>query len=104
MSTPQIAGGIPERDEDGVFVSVVVAVAVAVEEGGGGGGGGNIGVEERVHARSGDGHELEDVGEEEVEGEEQGECWEGVAGEMGGWWCTADGGGGRLWGGRGYWR
>lgn len=70
MSPAKILRGFHQGDKYSVFAAAAAA---------GGGRGGSVCVEEGGHAWSGDSHELEDVGEDEVEGEQEGEGWEGVA-------------------------
>ena len=74
MPTLKIASRVPERDKDCIFTFFAhhrITAAAA---------GDRVGVEKGVHAWAGDGHELEDIGEEEIECEEESQGWDDVAG------------------------
>lgn len=73
MPTLKIASRVPERDKDCIFIFFARHRTTAAA-------GDGVGVEKGVHARAGDGHELEDIGEEKIECEEESDGWEDVAG------------------------
>ena len=72
----EVMMGIPHPDEDAVFgchitaIACILALAAVLLASSGGlrsGGAVIIGVQERIHARAGDPHDLEDVGVDAVE-------------------------------------